>query len=47
LHFADPSITIEYMMTLAAVAGLPIVAFAALGVHKLHAIMSVDMFMRR
>jgi len=34
-------------MTLAAVAGLPIVAFAALGVHKVHAIVSVDMYLRR
>ena len=35
------------MMTIAAVAGLPIIAFASLGVHKLHAIMSVDMYLRR
>jgi len=34
-------------MTLAAIAGLPIVAFASLGVHKVHAIVSVDMYLRR
>lgn len=48
LHSADrPIIMGRMMMNLAAVAGLPVVAFAALGVHKLHAIVSVHMFMRR
>jgi hypothetical protein len=35
------------MTNLAAIAGLPIIAFAALGVLKLHAIVSVNMYMRR